>query len=562
MNPSEASTVADVLIVGMGPVGLTLANLLGQEGVRTVVLEQDLVPHGQPRAVGVDDESMRVFQTLGVDEEMAQDMVMDVVVQFVLPDGRLLARIASKNRTFWKSPMCFHYQPLLEAILRRNLARFDCVDVRYGHMVTGIEQDGDGVTVHYRIAQPDAGGAEPRFDPVIRSLRSRYIVGCDGGRSAVRELSGIAMTGRKYPDPWLVLDVKLESTPRHLPYFNYYCDPVRPHLNCPQPNGHHRFEFMLLPGETPEQMDKPEVIRELLAKFVDPDRVQIVRHLVYTFNALIADRWMDRRVLLAGDAAHMTPQFFGQGMNSGIRDVGNLAWKLILVLKGHAAPQLLESYERERLAHYKGMMAISVAIGKVVSVRNRALVMLRNAVATLLRRTPWLGRFIEEMRFKPPPQFPRGSYVGLPRAFRGTEGLMFIQPTVRTLDGKYARLDDLMGSGFAVIGYGTDPKASLSDDERKFWDSLNARYFCAYPPARRPGGGNVARCEAPDLIEIEDMSYSLDNWFRRYGGFFAARRGVTAIVRPDRYVFALTPARNLGSTTARAVAAMQSGATA
>ena len=144
------------------------------------------------------------------------------------------------------------------------------------------------------------------------------------------------MAGKSFPEPWLVVDIKAkegEDCFRHMPYFNFHCDPKQPTVSCPQPNGHHRFEFLLMPGQTKEQMEDPATVRSLLARHVDVDKVEVLRRLVYTFNALVAERWREGRVLLAGDAAHMTPQFMGQGMSSGVRDAHNLAWKLDAVLR-------------------------------------------------------------------------------------------------------------------------------------------------------------------------------------------------------------------------------------
>lgn len=557
MNHPKSAMEYQVVIVGMGPIGLTMANLLGQAGVRTLMLERDLTPYGLPRAVAVDDEAMRVYQTIGLDQLMARNMVMDVVANFVLPDGRLLANMSPKDRSYWQSPMAFHYQPTLEDELRKGLDRFPCVEARMGCLVCEVKQDAAGVSVGYRATEPGTDPQAPVFAEAVQQVRAQYVVACDGGRSPVREMHGIKMSGRKYPDQWLVIDVKCPSTPRNLPYFNYYCDPDRPHLNCPQPNGHHRFEFMLLPGETKEQMEKLETVRRLISKFVNPDEVEIIRALVYSFNGLVAERWREGRVLLCGDAAHMNPQFFGQGMNSGMRDASNLSWKLIQVLKGHASPKLLDSYQRERLAHYETMLRISVLLGHIVSLRNPLAVWARNTAASLARATPWLGRYIDDMRFKPRPEFAPGSYIGLDRGSSGAEGKMMIQPNVRTLEGKYVRLDDLLGDGFALIGYGVDPRSRLNSAERKLWDQLGTRYLCAWPAGQRPGGASVPRREEADLIEIECMTGTLDQWFRRHAGLLGSAKEQIAVIRPDRYVLAQRPAAQLAEVTCYVQAQLQ-----
>ena len=547
---------ADVIIVGLGPVGLTLANLLGQAGVRVIVLEREPVPYRLPRAVGVDDEAMRIFQSVDLDRELADKMILDVTAQFVLPSGKLLAAFAPRRSPFFElSSYSFFYQPYLESTLRQGLARFPTVDVRIGYEVTSVAQDEAGVNVGYRTAVTD-----PSQTPAEGGLRARYLVGCDGGRSVVRRECGITMTGANYPEPWLVVDLKLQAPlVRHLPYFNFYCDPIRPQLSCPQPDGHHRFEFMLLPGETKEQLEEMATVRRLISRFVDPDKVEVLRRLVYTFNALTADRWRDRRVLIAGDAAHMTPQFFGQGMNSGIRDAQNLAWKLELVLAGKAGEGLLDSYQSERKRHVEEMIAVSLRIGHFISTQQPFKVALRNAAAAVLTSIPPVRRYITELRFKPKPAYPRGTYVGLPRRRGGGEGLLFIQPTVRSFEGTHVRLDDACGSGFALLGWGLDPRAALDPESRTFWSRVGARYVRVYPDMGRPQGEGVTPEVDPDLPEVEDIRGEVGAWIRRYAGRRALSRGVVVVLRPDRYVFAVAEGEQLATITAEARAQLGRG---
>lgn len=547
---------ADVIIVGLGPVGLTLGNLFGQAGVKVIILERETVPYCLPRAVGVDDEVMRIFQSVGLDGEIAEKLILDVTAQFVLPSGKLLARLAPRRSPFFElSGYSFFYQPYLEQTLRQGLSRFRNVDVRIGYEVVSLTQDDEGVVVGHRAAGADSSPA-----PAAAGLRARYVVGCDGGRSVVRRECGIEMTGANYPEPWLVVDLKLEKPAlRHLPYFNFYCDPTRPQLSCPQPDGHHRFEFMLLPGETKEQMEEMTTVRRLISRFVDPDEVEVLRRLVYTFNALTADHWRDRRVMIAGDAAHMTPQFFGQGMNSGIRDAENLAWKLLLVLSGKAGAELLDSYQSERKSHVEGMIDVSLKIGRFVSLREPSRIALRNAVAALAMSIPPVRRYITDLRFKPKPAYQPGTYVGMPRRRGGGEGLLFIQPTVRSFEGCHVRLDDVCGRGFAFLGFGVDPRLALDADERTFWRGVGVRYVRVYPDMGRPQGEGVAREPDVELCEVEDIGGKLGAWIRKYGGPRASRRGLVVVLRPDHYVFAVAESAQLGAVTARARARLGEG---
>ena len=215
-----------------------------------------------------------------------------------------------------------------------------------------------------------------------------------------------------------------EDCLRHLPYFNFVCDPDCPTVSCRQPKGHHRFEFMLMPGQTAEYMEDPATVRQLLSRYVEVDKVEILRSLVYTFNALVADRWREGRVFLAGDAAHMTPQFVGQGMNAGVRDAYNLAWKLAAVLQGRATSALLDSYQTERRPHARAMIDTSILMKNYVSVANPVLSGVRNL------RHPCRpghagseGRIFPGPNSNPAPATRTGQYFGQPRRRRaGPEG--------------------------------------------------------------------------------------------------------------------------------------------
>ena len=300
-----------------------------------------------------------------------------------------------------------------------------------------------------------------------------------------------------------------------------------------------------MPGQTKEEMEDPATVRRLLAQYVDVDKVEVLRRLVYTFNALVAERWRDGRVLLAGDAAHMTPQFMGQGMSSGVRDAHNLAWKLEAVLRKGADPKLIDTYQSERKPHAKEMIDISVKMKDFVSIANPFLAGLRNAAIRTLMVIPGANAYIREGRFKPPPTYPNGAYFGLPRRRRnGAEGRPIPQPPVRTYDGRRALLDDILGEDYAFVGYACDPRANLDAKSLARLSALGARFVALYPFGERPQGGGVSRSGATSaLVEVEDLTGEGVAWFRGAG----ARKGYVAVIRPDKFVFAMTPPGQLAN---------------
>lgn len=543
--------MVDVAIVGMGPTGLVLAHLLGKRGLEVVVLEREPQFYGMARAVYTDDECMRVLQDAGVATDVAEDMLIDTPVQWVRKDGTVIGQFIQTTRPQGWPILNFLYQPWFENTLETLLERYPNVTVRRGRQVVSVSQQNAFATV---VHAESSGTNYGKSDPVLgaeETLSARYVVAADGGRSTVRGLLDIDMAGTRYPDRWLVVDVKVrrdKQSFRHVPYFNFVCDPDLPTVSCPQPGGYHRFEFLLKDSQTVQQMEDPDTVREHLSHFVDPDDVDVVRALVYQFNALVADRWRERRVLLAGDAAHMTPQFMGQGMSSGIRDAHALAWRLDAVLNRGASDRILDSYGTERAPHAKAMIDVSVQMRDFVSLQHPVAAKLRNGFVMTALRTPKVRDFFHEMRFKPGPVYVAGSFLGQPRTGRrGAQGRLFPQPTVRTYDGRHERFDDLTGSGFALVGIECDPTAYLSPLDRGAWEAVGLRTLVLYALGRRPQGMERANSRIGNgVVEVEDLHALTTPWLQRH----AVRPGDVVVLRPDGYVFAVVPAARIGTATA------------
>ncbi|MBU2695595.1 bifunctional 3-(3-hydroxy-phenyl)propionate/3-hydroxycinnamic acid hydroxylase [Pimelobacter sp. 30-1] len=526
----------DVVVVGLGPTGLTLATLLGRRGLSVLVLEREPEFYGMARAVYTDDEALRVFQTAGVADEIHADMNVDSAVQWVRADGSLLVQFRESQRPLSWPVTNFLYQPYLENRLEELLARYPHVEVRRGREVVSFAQDDDGVTVvHAGSTGSGYGRREAVVDEATASVRASFLVGADGGRSVVRTSLGIDMTGKSYPERWLVIDLEAKDGVdafRHLPYFDFVCDPDLPTVSCPQPGGHHRFEFALKDEDDKDEFESDATVRRLMTRYVDPDEVVVIRQLVYTFNAVVADRWREGRVLLAGDAAHMTPQFIGQGMNAGVRDSDNLSWKLEAILRHGADPAILDSYESERRPHAKAMIDLSVFNKSLVSVKNPATARARDVALWTALRTPGVGGWLRRAGMKPKPRYRRGSYLGLPRGVRGVEGTLSPQPLVRRYDGRPVRLDDALGIGWSVIGVGVDPREVLGADLAT-WARVAPSYATIYPFGTRPQGAVGDGRRRAGLVDLEDTSGDFVRWLRRHG----VREGAVVVLRPDKFVF-------------------------
>lgn len=534
----------DVIISGLGPTGLVLAHILAKYGHQVVVLEREPVFYGNARAVYTDDECMRIFQSIGMADELQKDMLVDTPVQLIRPNGTVIAQYKPLKRPLGWPVVNFYYQPYLETTLSNGLAKYPNVKILRGRELINFIQSTNHVTViHqatqvYRFSDESDVKTELQDEKDIQQLTARYLVGADGGRSTVRAKLGIEMSGKNFPEPWLVVDLKQKDRSRglrHLPYFNFVVDPDLPVVSCVQPDGFHRFEFMLKKGQTKEFMEQPETVHMLLSKYVNPDDFEVKRKLVYTFNALVANQWRDKRVLLAGDAAHMTPQFMGQGASSGIRDAGNLGWKLSAVLHGKAGEKILDSYESERRDHAKAMIQGSVLLKDLVSMTNPLAGKIRDGVIKSVLATPKLKEWGQEGGFKPKPIYTKGQYLGLPRKHRlSPEGSLSPQPTVRVFDGRCVLLDDLIGENYALIGLSIDPTVNLSKQSIQVLKQIGCKLMIMYPYSLRPQG-QVIRDLNPDVIEVEDIYGGMVDWFAKT----CKSSQPIALLRPDKFTFAV-----------------------
>lgn len=526
----------DVCVVGLGPTGLTLAHLLAQRGLSVLALEREPEYYGMARAVYTDDECLRILQNAGLADEVHAQMSIDLPVQWVRADGSVLARFHDPHRPQGWPTSNFLYQPFFESTLEQHLLGRAGVTIRRGRAVLHVDQDRSGVTVtHQQCTGSGYGRTEPRLiDGTTETTSAAYLVAADGGRSTVRGQLGIEMTGKSFPQRWLVVDLRAKDgidAFRRLPYFDFVCDPALPTVSCPQPAGRHRFEFMLHEADRTLDFETPEKARELLARYVDPNEVDIHRQLVYTFNALVATQWREGRVLLAGDAAHMTPQFIGQGMNAGIRDADNLSWKLADIILRGADPALLDSYQSERQPHAKAMIDLSVLNKELVSTANPWAIRARDWGIGGGAKVPGLRTFIAEARMKPRPRFRRGRYFGLPRGLRGVEGTLMPQPPVRTYAGRPIRFDDAVGAGWCLVGVGVDPRPLVPPS----WDRLDPQWVSLFRTGSRPQGRPGEGRRSEGLIDLEATDDQLSKWLRHAG----IPDGSVIVLRPDKYVFAV-----------------------
>jgi len=506
------SETVDVVIVGAGPVGLTLANILGLQGISTVLIEERDRLIDYPRGVGLDDESLRAFQSIGVVDRVLPHTVPNQILRFYDGKRRLLAEMAPANPLYgWPRRNGF-VQPMVDAELLRGLERFEHVNVRWATQMSTCSQDANGVTVEFEDGEP---------------IRAKYVVGCDGGRSATRHIMGVSFEGTTSATRWLVIDVATD--PLGHPNSEVGADPARPYACISIAHGIRRFEFMIHADETDEQVEDPEFIARMLKPFVPhPERVEVIRHRVYTHHSRIAGSFRTGRMLLAGDAAHLMPVWQGQGYNSGIRDSFNLGWKLSAVINGHAGDGLLDTYDIERRKHARAMIDLSTLVGRVISPTGRRIAAVRDAVIRAAAVVPTLKRYILEMRFKPMPRYDQGAVVHLtPPTGTAPAGTLFIQPRVDTRDQQDVLLDDVLGTGFAILSWNNNPRKLLGEEAFALWRNLGATFIAARPSTQLHWTGH----DDPEVVIVGDRTGALKTWFDVHAES-------VLFLRPDRCIAA------------------------
>ncbi|WP_280299031.1 bifunctional 3-(3-hydroxy-phenyl)propionate/3-hydroxycinnamic acid hydroxylase [Nocardia abscessus] len=506
-------TDVDVLVVGAGPVGLTLANMLGMYGVCTRVVEERPTLIDYPRGVGLDDESLRTFQAIGLVDRILPHTTPNQIMRFVDSRRRLLAEIAPTDEQFgWPKRNGF-VQPMVDAELLAGLNRFPQVEVAWGTAMTSCADSGGQVTVELAT---DSG-------PSV--MTARYVVGCDGGRSATRRQMGVSFEGTTSPTRWLVVD--LASDPLGHPNIEVAADPARPNVSVSIAHGIRRFEFMIHDDEPDELAEDPAFVAKMVAPFVPhPERLDVIRRRVYTHHSRIAGAFRRGRLLLAGDAAHLMPVWQGQGYNSGIRDAANLGWKLAAVVGGQAGDALLDSYDLERRKHARAMIDLSTMVGRVISPTDRKVAAVRDVLVRAAAAIPPVKRYVLGMRFKPMPRYERGAVVhDWSRSPASSVGTLFVQPRVDTRDRADVRLDEVLGPWFAVLCWNNRPLEVLGATAFERWKALGARFFEARPSTQLHWTGH----DDPDVVVVGDRTGALKRWFD-------GQRDSVLFLRPDRCV--------------------------
>ncbi len=435
----------DVIIVGMGPSGLVLAGLLANYGIEVGIFERNKSTVKEPRAVSIDDESLRILQSFSLHKAVLKNVSQNYGSHYYDAKGKLFLKVepnSCENGFFKRNAFD---QPTFESTLRKHLESKKNIKINFSHTLISIKNETNLVIANFK----DSKG-------IKKSFLGRYLVGCDGGQSTVRELIGVEMKGSTFNQKWLVVDIY--NTKNFFRHTQVYCNPKRPSITLPGPNGIRRYEFKLNDGERSEKLSE-DFTRRLLASVGVDGQAKIRRSQVYQFHALICSDWKRKSVFIAGDAAHLSPPFAGQGMNSAIRDVGNLGWKLALAVKRPKSKEILETYFLERKEHCWALINLAITMGKIMMPKNSFDSFLNASFFRMLKLNKKLLSYVSQMKYRPKPRINRGLIF-----FHGKEtrddkkliGTLFPQPLVQDKKGILSSLDEVLGNKFSLVCYITN----------------------------------------------------------------------------------------------------------
>ena len=502
----------DVIVVGCGPVGAIIANLLGMEGLNVCIIEKEKNIYDKPRAIVLDWEAMRALQYCNVAYDLEPTIIPHTGTDYLGVDNSLIKLFDPQPPPYslgWPSTIMF-VQPILEKLLRKSLLSKGNIKFLNNTTLENVNQKNKVVKAEIIDQRKNKKS----------SIYGKFLIGCDGANSIIRSLIKTEMKDHKFDESWIVVDAHLLKNTNLPNKTTQYCWPSRPATYVVGPGKLRRWEIKILPSENRSKFYKEEEVLKVLKNYVDIDALDIWRSATYRHKVVVAKKWRKNQIFLAGDAAHQTPPFLGQGLCTGIRDAYNLSWKLIHNLKYEFNEKILDTYEKERKPHATKVIKHAKEFGLIIGEMDVNKAKRRDKK---LKAQLQSGK-MQTTRQKFIPDLKGGMLINGKENQQSLVGTLFVQPRVRNELGKESLLDDFLPMRFLYVTFKQKTQVWFNDYDH-FWKKI---------------GGLRVNIQSQ---KIENRQYKNILNFQEIDDFFStwcAKNNISSvIVRPDRYVYGI-----------------------
>ncbi len=501
-----------VLIAGGGPVGLTLAALLAEYGIASLTVEADDDYCSGSRAICISRRSQEIMAWAGADKPLVATGLPWTGGRSYYRDREVLHFEMPHDPLQRYAPMVNIQQYSIEEYAHQAMQRHpDLAALQWSARVAGLRTDADGVSVDI-----DTDGQR-------QTVRADWLIACDGGRSTVREAMGLKLEGMQYEGRYVIVDIEQASNRpvERLAWFDPPSNPGSTLLMHRQPGNVWRVDYQIRDDEDPEEAVKPENVLPRVQSHLDmigetaPWKPLWIS--VYNAKCLTLSQYRHGRVLFAGDAGHLVPIFGVRGLNSGLDDAGNLAWKLAWVLKGQAPDSLLDSYSTERVHATRQNLAYGAKSTEFMAPPDFGFRLTREAALRLALVDATVRPLINPRQSAPisydasPLNLTDGAPQAGPAAAPGQPA-----PDARLQDGDTPRyVSESFGRGFVLLAV-----SPLESNLARELDALAADTQAAPHPLRVLSVGDGGLNDAHGQLR------------ERYG----AAEGAVILIRPDGYV--------------------------